>query len=351
MILQKYKVVPLLLLVLAALAIHAIIMRPKPPLSSVFRDGTKVTVEQVSSGLNHDFHIGSKLYADFLKHWPKFLPKLPAANYYASPFKSTKDELVTWISQQTASNKFVSPGITTFIEDEHGCVFADAGGGMGSRSWDGKMEMATLEFPVFPRRQKQFKMVVQKWPGYGPFASPPVTLMISNPKQVSPVEWKPETFPIVKQSDGLKVTLNKIATICTASTRVSKETWRFEPQFEIVQNGQPTREWTCSSLKFSDVTGNTHDSFLCPREPALRLTMEFARTADARFDTNEIWSPPPMTAPAPGKFQVLKGSGAIDGVTFRLATLSGPGVVTYSNGMPINVIIVRRSRKISRNSF
>jgi hypothetical protein len=111
--------------------------------------------------------------------------------------------------------------------------------------------------------------------------------------------------------------------------------WRFAPQFEMEQNGQPTRDWTCPSMIYSDVTGNTHASFLCPHEPALKLSIELARTMDARFDSNELWSTPEMAAPEPGKFQVLSGSGTIDGVTIRLATLSGPGVVTYSNGIPI----------------
>jgi hypothetical protein len=229
----------------------------------------------------------------------------------------------------------MSPHIDTLIEDEHGCVFTGPGGGMGIGLAGGKMELAIIEHPVFPRRQKQFKMIMQKGPNIGPFASAPVTLMIPNPTQLSPVEWKPEPFPIARQSGDLKVTLNRVASTYTPATPVFRETWRFEPQFEIVQNGQPTRDWTCASMVFSDATGNTHESFLCPHEPALKLTMELTRTAEARFATNEIWSPPALDAPEPGKFQVLNGTGTVEGVTFRLATFSGPGVVTYSNGIPV----------------
>jgi hypothetical protein len=315
-------IIRLLLAAVFTMSTRAEIIPQKPAICAVFSDGTKATVEESSVGFNHEFH----------------------SEPQSVPFTSRIDELVTWFSYQNASNKYMSANLTTFIEDDHGCVFVDPGGGIGTGFGEGKMEVMAIEHPVFPRRQKEFKLVVAKMTTMGPRAIPPVTLMIPNPKVIVPMEWKPESYPIVKKFDDLQVTLKKIDTVFRAGPRFARENITlksrqgvrlFEPEIAIEQNGQPTREWTGFSTNFSDVTGNSHGSFLCPHEPALKMTIEFARTPDARFDSNELWSPPEMAAPEAGKFQMLTGSGTIDDVTFRLATLSGPGVVIYSNSVPI----------------
>lgn len=314
------KLFLLVVAVIVLIAFTAALFHKKEPISAIFKDGSKVTVEKVTVGFQHEYHNGFKPYADFLRHWPRFLPRLPEAKYASHRFTTKKDVLVVWISLQNASNKYVTSDFETSIEDEHGCVFAHHG---RQNSAVGKMHLDMTEQYAYPRRQKQFKMILKKYQN-----GDSVTLTIPNPKVVNPPDWKPESLPAVRQSGDLKVTLKDLKV-----TRGDGNEMFFGPQFEMEEHGKPTSVWTYS-MSYSDVTGNSGYYSLCACEPALKLTAEFFKTADAPFNANELWSLPEIPAPGSGHFETLHGFRNFNGTTIRLLALSGPGIMIYSNDIP-----------------
>jgi hypothetical protein len=304
-------------------------------------------VEKVSFGKIYEFHIGTKKYDSLKKYWPGFLPKLPVLEYQSMKYGSSVEGMYTLYSEKDAAKMYVEPNLITFIEDEHGCVFPDPTGQSTIDFGQGKMKVIPIPHPIFPRRQKEFKMVVAKWPGKGPKAIPPVTLTIPNPKVVSPVQWIPEKIPIVKQGGDFKLVLERVDTVYKPRTPYSTEKdtikslkgeFRFMPHFKVEQNEDPNRTWIWISTNYFDATGNMHKSFLCPHEPALLMKVQLESRAFAGFDTNGLWTTAEIKVPAPGTFTLVPESATLGGVTIWTGMLAGPGVVTYSNGVPIKAI-------------
>jgi hypothetical protein len=259
------------------------------------------------------------------RNWPRILPSLPAAQYDEHSFASDADTIVPWISLQDASGNYVVTRMDISVEDEHGCVFRRSG---SSGCTIGKMQLDCTQLDAYPRRQKQFKMRISRGTNV-------VTFMVQNPKIIQPVEWNPSPLPASVKVGDLKTTI-----VGLKSGNSDYYGACFIPKREIYEKNRVTTEWSVYNMRVHDATGNSGYDFLCPREPAVKLSLDLRKNENAAFSANELWALPAMPLPDPGKFIVLNGSRKFNGATIRLESLAGAGNVTYSNGAPVSSVIL-----------
>ena len=198
---------------------------------------------------------------------------------------------------------------------------------MGSTriSGDGTEWITEIHLPRFPRRQSQFPLYF-----YDDEDRQMSRIMIENPlpKEFPFPEWMADVLPSTNVVNGVQIVLRDF---CSAG----------EPQIDISRvDGKPTplrlRRW-----EFMDPTGNKTDGgkpeLLSPHEPVWRLAMELYQSRDDEFASWQRGRFENLSVPGVGEVIPHKKSIEVDGVSFRLLLLSGPGntqvITTVTNGV------------------
>jgi hypothetical protein len=281
-------------------------------------DGSTLFLEQVDFGKEHRFAVGTVRFNRLRSRLPSFLRSLLPSGYetkYTTPI----DVLVPWFSRQDARGAWTNAdccGTELRIVDEHGCVFVQR-----SRSYArlGDISLWYTRLSAFPRRARQFKLVLQD-------GTNEVSFTVKRPPAFPEQSWTPEPLPISRTNEGLVVTLQQISI-----GRDSGGVTYAAPEFTLAENGRPTKRWTLGQTTYFDPLGNSSSSMLCPFEPVWKLQAQFRRTPEAPFATNDIWTLPDLTLPQPGTALTLNLTNRLRGATLELYGLSGAGEFVYSN--------------------
>ena len=292
-------------------------------------DGSILILESVTYGRNHNFYFDGSWWARLRRSLPR-----PLRNIAPGPMNMTStgtrrpNGIVLWISRYVpATRTYGNLGTTPFelqMMDGHGCSeqlnsYSSSGGPNG-------FLINGFALDVFPRRQASFKLVVRDRNAKDP--RPTVAEFdVANPGPVSHALWKPEPLPISRTNGGLEFVLAAWGRGSSGGRNV------FYPSFEVREGGALRTDWAASGSTFRDASGNTGWQSLCTNETAWLLETEFYRTAEARFETNEIWAVPDLPIPGTNEIITTNLTGEVLGVALKLMVIAGPGSYTFTNGV------------------
>jgi hypothetical protein len=319
-----YRLLVLLILVAVALAAGWIFLlsRRAPSAQSKFvmPDGTRVQIERVTFGTNHIF--GDR--PQFLRGVRRFVPS-PLQKWFGPPFSAsfttTEETLILWYNRYNPANDtYPAPMLDTFrVIDEHGCVFHinQYGGGASGPGYS----VSSAYVPVFPRRQKAFRVRAQSLPVTN------IEWMVANPYVTNPAAWKPQPLPITRQHEGIEFTLERLK-----GHFYSGGNW-FETKFKILEDRVDRVDWYKPRVTYVDATGNRSDYRLCPYEPAWKLEVDFYKSHKAPFPESALWRVPNLAVPPSGEALPLDQQTNIAGLAIKLIALCGSGDFRFSDGV------------------
>jgi hypothetical protein len=279
--------------------------------------------------------------------------------------------LVYWVSRhdaETGKTLPINPASSAMAVDSHGCEFSVEGLGIRPAGWlrpigppaGGGASLFGGWVPVFPRRDRLIRLRFQQ------MEQIIGELTVPNPAFRHYPDWKPEPLPATRSLGTGQVTLLDFDNAWgTGQFPSSYMQFTLTPQFALPP------EWELESVMVEDATGNcgapdwspqfgpSPRTFprlrpweavstrfaLCTNESAWKLSARFIRRIEANFALNEVWTIPTLRAPNDGILVPLTASNTWQGVTVRLCAIAGPGEVTYSNGVPVQ-IVGYKSRKV-----
>lgn len=278
------------------------------------------------------------------------------------------DCLVYWISRREKGTgrylgfDWLSHAVAV---DSHGCTFDSTpimlihthNWAAGARPLPqppsgAKYILVSGELPVFPRREKTFKLRV-----YDRQLQLAGEFEVTNPMYRLYPTWKAQDLSIMRSAEDLQASLVGLTNRWRGASYDGLKLRRFSLTPEILT----TADWELSDLEVEDATGNRGPGIgpfsggsprmphwvrnkrpvsaefrLCTNETAWKLHATFCRTAEAQFTPNETWTVPHLAIPAAATARVLSGSNAWQGVTVSLCAVAGPGRISYSNGVPVS---------------
>jgi hypothetical protein len=327
-----------LLLVLLGLAIF----QPVPKkYQTTLKDGSILQLEKISFGRSHVYEPGP-VRLEVLR---RLLPFLPGGRMFG--YHLQEDALGVWMSRRDARTgaplDFDWWGAGMALDD-HGCRFdmeyrglatdtlsTFGGTSLPKAPGGSKYIFAHGVFHRFPRRQRQFKIVL-----YYEQGGPAAEFTVANPVSHPYPHWSPEPLPAVRAQDNLEFKLLDVTNRFEVILHHSVQTERAMPRpvTAITQAGQPAGAWGLREFSFADATGNKGDS-LCAYESAWRLRGTFLRGSDAPFEPWETWTVRGLPVPPPGMVKAWNARTNLLGTSLRLVAVAGPAEVVYSNGIPI----------------
>jgi len=195
------------------------------------------------------------------------------------------------------------------------------GGGNCSSGFGTAQEVHGLVLHTYPRRQRSFNLLF-----LGPHNEQVAALRILNPLQGPFPEWVPDRLPITRTNGPLILTLKSLRRRDSSRSY----TW-VDPEFQIQA---PDGRWQSAAVNtgpFKDATGN-EGPFLSPKEHAWKFiaTVHRQRREDFADDERFRWSN--VTIPQAGIFQPIDLSTNVQGITFSVHGLAGPGRLIITNG-------------------
>jgi hypothetical protein len=318
------RVVILLILVAAALAAGWIFILSRKSTSTqpkfVMPDGTRVQIERVTFGTNHTFASRPQ----FLSEMRRFIPS-PLRRWlgplYSVSFNTMEETLILWYNRYNpATGTYPAPMLDTFrVIDEHGCVFHinSYGGGANGPGYC----VSSAYVPVFPRRQKTFRVRAQSLPVTN------IEWKVENPYLTNPPAWQPEPLPATRQHEGVEFILERLK-----GHFYSDGNW-FETKLKITEDGADHTDWYTPRITYVDATGNRSDYRLCPYEPAWKLEVDFYKSHRAPFPESALWRVPNVIVPASGEVFMLDQQTNMAGISIKLMALCGSGDFRFAGGV------------------
>lgn len=269
------------------------------------------------------------------KEWHRLLRRYLPARFVrwlppAETVHNSEDEGIALFFKHTKAaaqekhwqNKFPS---RSELMDDKGFAYRIQGSRGSTRiSNDGTEWITEIHLPQFPRRQSQFPLY------FYDEDRQMSRIMIENPlpKEFPFPEWTADVLPSTNVVNGVQIVLRGFRSAG-------------KPQIDIAGvDGKPTllrlRHW-----QFMDPTGNKTNGgkpeLLSPHEPVWRLAMELYQSRDGQFAVWQRGRFENLSVPGVGEVIPHKKSIKVDGVSFRLLLLSGPGntqvITTVTNGV------------------
>ncbi len=324
-----------IVLVIVACTGTAILFLSKPQVAILKHNGDMLTLEKVTFGTNHIYSDRSPILTELAQSVKKvpFLGKLIRLPSKIST-TSTGDSVALWFSEfNTQSNLYVEPRWQAVqVIDEHGCILFSADRGYNRGEGSRKIRCAVLN--VWPRNQKEF--AVNIFDQFYQDQLPVATFTVRNPNRikraVTPVA---DTLPAEAVAGPVTVRLAKILVQDRAPRPPS-----LAPEFEFIEQGEKSRDWTWDDTIWSDSAGNRAWGYfgqatLCPHEPVWKLTAGVIRKARAEFPPQNVWRLPSLKLPAAGQCSALSFKTNLHGARLSILGIAGPGKVVYSNGVPV----------------
>ena len=308
----------LVLLLVAVLVALAIASKPQRLPSITLKDGQVLELLGTTFGHNHKLK-NPRVREIVHALAPNPLKKMLGPNFTAS-FSFGAEGLALWIMCfDPITRQYSAPNFKLIAIDEHGCEFESSGsGGTG----DGYYGATIYNFSAFPRRQKTFLCRVIKDNN----GSPEMIgeLQVENPVPACETVWAPETVPVTKTNGPVAVRLNSYEPGAG-------------PNLTILENGKLTPKWEMRDAQYEDSTGNRGQS-LCRREAAWKYRGNLFQNHYGTFSSNEIWTLPKVTLPAPGTLAALTLTNAVSDAAVKVVYMGGPGSYVISNDVCTSAI-------------
>ena len=193
---------------------------------------------------------------------------------------------------------------------------------------EGEQWLVNSSFPAFRTDSGKFRLRVKNTSG-----DVVAEFDLNHPSPPPFKDWHADVLPVTKTVEGLAVTLQRFQRLSETD-----RTDRFRPLLKllgleavITENGLATQDWEFS-CRLDDPFG--HDVQFGPKdftgEPAWRLQLGARRQSDAEFPASETWVLADVPLPSKDSVQFRSDTHTLDGVTFKLALIAGPGHVKYS---------------------
>lgn len=316
-------------------------------------DGTILRLEQITYGRQDDFKPGG-WRRQLREHLPGWLAKYFGQGYTSMSgwtsghlTDTNLPALYVWFTRRDPNSGTNLP-VQLFGEqilDEHGCPFTMAvDGGMdfgGAPLAGAPDEIGWCAFQAFPRHEKKFRL--RLYDNQSRFLA---EFIVPNPAPLpkSGSDWMVQSLPIVKQEGEVGFTLSEIKIkVHAGRAQTNRLDFNFPPEivstFQVTEHGEPTTEWEVVDKDWADASGNLASkwlpqaAWLCPREPAWKLTAKFCGSESSRYASNSCWVVHGLAVPAPGKFVSLGATQLVQGVSLEAIALTGAGDIIYSNNV------------------
>lgn len=291
------------------------------------------------------------------------------------------DSVVFWVSRrESGTGRYRDFDWWSSAEavDGHGCRFfgtqlqanaprwSASGKPMPKAPANAKYILGSGVLPAFPRREKTFKLRF-----YDAQSALVAELEVPNPVYRSYPTWTAEEFPITHQAGDLTATLLSLSNRWAKSwDSAEAKSFSLTPHLRLGKGDSPVADWELAGSSVEDATGNrsgTWDPFgfprpfmrasstlgrafaggtrsrsdtppfvFCTNESAWKLNASFFRTAQAQFASNETWILTNLTIPTNGTAKTFNLSNTWQGVAAKICALTGPGIFTFSNGVPVS---------------
>ena len=279
---------------------------PVPPQTAMLPDGHSLSLERVDFGTRLEF--GSRWSALATRWLPKgLLRKLGIKT--GTTLHDGKPAVGIWLVYDGSVKKF-----------GHRMEFlvGDDSGYFGGRSWrtmqrdygSSNHTIIGIALESFPRRSRKIRL--------GAFLPDKswnrelvAEFLIDNPIYGTSLPvWPAEVLPVSRVTNGLEITLNRLA-FGVGSARVFKgDSREYDPRalatFTVTTNGVLTKDWKPDAVIMTDATGNERKQgswgsnwremtnyfqwapTLWPDTGGMRFRFEFTRGTKAAFATNEL---------------------------------------------------------------
>ena len=320
-------------------------------------DGTLLMLERVTYGTAHQFDF------DIKGQHGGFFGPVSHTRREVCTRQTQKDMAVVWLTRwhpATGEALDFDWWLRCAVVDEHGCEIAgtdrrrnayDSCFGSSSSSHGGtgtfsplsggsyQMIVAHFALPACRHSGNTFKLRVYDTAHVkvAEFDVPD-----PNPSGGSYPEWEPEEFPITKSDGDVSLTFTGLTArsseqnLTTNGITLTQTRVRLNTQFQTIQGGQATNDWSVRSFRLFDALGNESsvwDCRLCPKESAWGLQVKMWRNDKAPFDVSEVWPLPKIPVPEKQRIQYVNQTESCQGVALELVAVGGGGKVTYI-GLP-----------------
>jgi hypothetical protein len=311
-------------------ATTAILLLPKPQVA-ILQNGDRLTLERVTFGTNH-------VFSDHPRSLDQLANAVPALRrlFQLSPRisrASSEISISLWFSEfNTQSNLYVEPRWQAAqVVDEHGCIILSYD--RGYNRGEGPKKIRPVLLNAWPRHQEHF--TVNIFDQFNEGDTPISTFSVHNPHRINPASALQATaLPTEAVAGAVTVRLARIAVRDRAPRPPS-----FEPEFEFIEHGKRSRDWSADEITWSDSAGNSTGFSgavaLCLHEPVWNLKARVLKKPGAQFAPENVWSMPALKLPGPGQLSPLSFSTTVQGAKLSILGIAGPGKVVYSNGVPV----------------
>ncbi len=307
----------LVLVLVVAAVISGIVARRKGDFQQVvLADG--IVFKLVGATFGHEHELPRSKPREFLHSIAPPVLKKMMGPVFTATFGFGGEGLALWVLTHDPATGTYSPPPGNYrivTVDDHGCEFTSSNSGS---TGDAVYSASILNFPAFPRRQKTFLCRVLKDSGAN--APPQVIgeLRVENPSfPCTCVEWEPEAVPSVKTNGPIVVQLDSFDPTNGAQVTVLRDS--------------ESSPWRLRSQEYEDATGNRGQEIFCPKERAWKFSRTYFQTEKGRFGSNELWTLPVTTLPAPGTIAPSGLTNVLNGSWVRVLYFIGAGTYTFSN--------------------
>ncbi len=199
----------------------------------------------------------------------------------------------------------------------------------------GKWGLVSCHFPRFPRRQRQFSLLI-----YDSKDRLAARFIVENPLPLKECpEWTAQPLPATNTIDGIQVVLRGferepyiIERETTTGEIIHRNIFWNKPIIEIAPVAGEPRDFRERPHRFLDTAGNK-DRFweLSPQEPVWKRQLKLYQSRDDVFAAKQRFQFANIPVPAAGETASIQKTVEIDGIAFRMLFLSGPGATAISN--------------------
>lgn len=302
-------------------------------------DGTWIVVRGISIGTTHSIEVPYPLDVQLRRLQRK----------YSEGHTTSMERMVMWVTRETdrgapldvdwflRADLDVGDAAKVTPEQLHRQViqlYRSSGSGAGRSGFSDakpfgsrtKVDMALLrfEFPLIRPRTGQMSLNVRD--GAGAVVG---TVRIPYPRlaNISTEDWQPDPLPASRTDGNLTVTLDGVKFY----DNPEQGGVSVVPQLSFVHNGRASTSWAATH-ELIDLLGNRCQTWNCDlstSEPAWKLRLTMAQTADGRFTPEESIRLPLRPLTAQGQIALAGETHTVNGEKVSLVGFVGPGPVVF----------------------
>lgn len=263
----------ILFTLLTALIAVVLFARPSPPLGEVLvDDGRIIVVEAITYGADHKVGNASPIVERFGRWMPKRLRDFLTPKVPRTAVSTDSDTLVIWLNALDANSRTNVDCQKLRVEmiDENGDLW-----GQKTRFWRAFETTSFIRighaFAAYPRADKDLTLRITPWS-----STNTVTLKLSNPRPVQPMQWSGASVPVSWTAGDLTIELTRLAARTNGGPDKPWETparyW--EPEWRLHAGGTEAAGWLLPEWTATDPLGN-EGQFLGLHQPVLRYAVSF----------------------------------------------------------------------------